>query len=190
MESNSSTILKQTDGTLYIEAFNHAPEGNNVISLNINSDGAPLTKSTKHSIWPVLATIVELDDSSRDKFENVIFLGFWLNKVKPPALFFEKCLVKLIELINISSNHNGKCYYQKNSIFLFDMSIINLKLIRFPIYFARSHANCRFACKVNDVKYQTIQWGIWLHKLCRKRRVFNSTSQANLSKYKCNYILI
>lgn len=79
MESYSSTISKQTDDTLYREAFNHAPKGKNVISLNINSDGAPLTKSSKHSILPVLATIVELDECSRHKFENVLFLGFWHN---------------------------------------------------------------------------------------------------------------
>jgi hypothetical protein len=66
-------LEKQTDGTIYNEASKN--KSDLIISLNINSDGAPLCESTKHNIWPLLATIVELDNSSREKFENMIFLG-------------------------------------------------------------------------------------------------------------------
>jgi hypothetical protein len=46
-----------------------------VISLNLNSDGAPITNSKNFSMWPLMATILELDQSTREKFQNIIFLG-------------------------------------------------------------------------------------------------------------------
>ena len=45
------------------------------ISLNINTDGAPLVKSTRFAMWPISATIVELNQSSSESFPNVILLG-------------------------------------------------------------------------------------------------------------------
>jgi hypothetical protein len=75
--SNSSSkeyiYEKKIDGSVYKEAC--CSKKNLVVSLTINSDGAPLCNSTKHNIWPVLATIVELEDTSREKFENMIVLG-------------------------------------------------------------------------------------------------------------------
>jgi hypothetical protein len=49
----------------------------------INTDGAPLVESRNFSIWPVLATVVELNQSSREKFTNIINLGIWLHSSKP-----------------------------------------------------------------------------------------------------------
>ena len=71
------------------------------ISLNINTDGAPLIKSRNFSMWPVLASIVELNQSSRESFKNVILLGLWLHKKKPKLNgFFSKCYEELIKLKN------------------------------------------------------------------------------------------
>ena len=47
----------------------------NYISLNINTDGAPLTSANNYSMWPVLATVVELEQKPRESFSNVLFLG-------------------------------------------------------------------------------------------------------------------
>ena len=72
-----------------------------IVSLNINSDGAPLTKYKSFSIWPVIGTIVELNHSSREKFENIILFGVWISRRKPLYNEFFKtvfeelsCLIK------------------------------------------------------------------------------------------------
>lgn len=73
-DTSEYVLEKQTDGSIYKE-YRGTNSSEIVVSLNINSDGAPLCESTKHNIWPLLATIVELENSSREKFENMIFLG-------------------------------------------------------------------------------------------------------------------
>ena len=47
----------------------------NYISLVINTDGAPITAFNSYSMWPVLATIVELDPNSRESFPKMLVLG-------------------------------------------------------------------------------------------------------------------
>ncbi len=69
------------------------------ISLNLNSDGAPLIKSRQFSLMPVVATIIELNQSSREKFQNMIILAIWLHNSKPSLdKFFKKAFEELIEL--------------------------------------------------------------------------------------------
>ena len=96
--SNSTQILNAFDGSIY----SNLPKNNSprelTISLNINSDGAPLVKSRSFSLWPLLGTIVELNQSSREKFDNIIIFGIWLNSNKPPQTFFEKAIEQLINL--------------------------------------------------------------------------------------------
>lgn len=71
----NSTVLKTPlDGSIYKnylkENSNHIP-----ISLVLNGDGAPLTNSKNFKLWPLTATVLELNQSSREKFENIIYLG-------------------------------------------------------------------------------------------------------------------
>jgi hypothetical protein len=71
-----------------------------VVSLNLNTDGAPITNSRGLTMWPVVATIVELNQTSRDKFNNLITIGLWLNAVKPNyQLFLLTALKEFIDKI-------------------------------------------------------------------------------------------
>lgn len=80
IKSASGQIANALDGSLYsnIEASDEI-----IVSFNLNTDGAPLLKSKNFSLWPVLATIVELDQPTREKFDNIIVLGIWLHSSKP-----------------------------------------------------------------------------------------------------------
>jgi len=84
------------DGLIYKEAINKVPANKLCVSLHVNTDGAPITSSTNYSLWPMLATIIELEPLSRESFKNMIFLGFWLGNNKPNyQLYTEKCTMKL-----------------------------------------------------------------------------------------------
>ena len=48
-----------------------------VLSFHLNTDGAPIINSKKASMWPVPGTIVELEQSTREKFENIIIFGMY-----------------------------------------------------------------------------------------------------------------
>ena len=49
-----------------------------VISFILSTDGAPLTTSKNYKMWPVFGTILELNQTSREKFDNIVFFGKYL----------------------------------------------------------------------------------------------------------------
>ena len=48
-----------------------------------NTDGKPLFKSSKYSVWPLYFVINELPFIDRLKQENMLLAGLWYGKVKP-----------------------------------------------------------------------------------------------------------
>ena len=73
------------------------------ISLCLNSDGAPLVVSKGMSLWPVIAKIIELPDNISESFENLIFVGLWLDNQKPAYdVFMSKCVETVLKAINSS----------------------------------------------------------------------------------------
>jgi hypothetical protein len=81
IESNSKSridnksMFDSVDGKLYKNAIRTIDKTHLCVSLNINTDGAPITTSTAHTLWPMLANIVELEPQCRESFKNLIFLG-------------------------------------------------------------------------------------------------------------------
>ncbi len=111
--AKSSNVLNSTPiGSLYYRKKVKDIENDTIVSLNINSDGAPITKYKSFSIWPVFGTIVELNDSSRERFENVILFGVWISRRKPLYnKFFATVFEELSGLINKNVNINGKLFF-------------------------------------------------------------------------------
>ena len=69
------------------------------ITLNIHTDGAPVVKTTKASLWPCLASIVELPPQIREKQTNILILCLWLSSIKPDVnLFMNDCIRQLVDL--------------------------------------------------------------------------------------------
>lgn len=58
------------------------------LSLLWNTDGVPVFKSSKFSIWPLYFVINELPFSERTKRENMRFAGLWFGDTKPFMLTF------------------------------------------------------------------------------------------------------
>jgi hypothetical protein len=88
IESNNKNKIESNhlsdciDGLIYKNNMKQYTQNEIIISLNLNTDGASLTNSQSFSIWPVIATIVELDPITRESFRNIIILGIWLGKKK------------------------------------------------------------------------------------------------------------
>lgn len=74
--------------------------GPNDITLSFNSDGVPLCKSSKMSMWPVQVCVNELPYRIRKK--NIMLCMLWYNKVKPPMNMFLEPFIN--ELIDLSEN--------------------------------------------------------------------------------------
>lgn len=74
------------DGSLYREKFENrfATNSQNVnVSFTWCTDGVPMFKSSKTSIWPFYLRINELPFSLRVKRENTILAGLWYGSSKP-----------------------------------------------------------------------------------------------------------
>lgn len=60
----------------------------NQLTLIVHCDGAPLIRSSKQSIWPLFASVVELPPPIREHQRNIILLALWASKRKPAANIF------------------------------------------------------------------------------------------------------
>ena len=108
------------DGKLYCEL---AKEGGPLsadfpynISLTWNTDGIPIFKSSKVSIWPMYLTINELPPKQRMQTENMILYGLWFGEAKPFMGGFTKPLVKALkdlETNGVDFTHDEQNYNSK-----------------------------------------------------------------------------
>ena len=84
--------------------------GNN-ISFILNTDGVPVFKSSKVSIWPLYLIINELPHHKRLAKENMLFAGMWFGDKKPAMWTFLKpfheLFSKLEQGVNFSVNGIG-----------------------------------------------------------------------------------
>ena len=72
------------DGILYSEWVNNGFLADiRNISFSLYTDGVPVFKSTKISMWPVYLTINEMPFKDRKKRENTLLLGYWYGNKKP-----------------------------------------------------------------------------------------------------------
>ena len=86
------------------------------VSFTWNTDGVPIFKSSKFSIWPFYLVINELPYKQRMQKENLLFCGLWFGESKPVMNLFSKpfmdSLIKLetegIEIEINKQKHTSK----------------------------------------------------------------------------------
>ncbi|CAF4838892.1 unnamed protein product [Rotaria socialis] len=112
-QHNVSPSSDVTSGSFYRKMA--SSEHSNTVTLILHSDGAPLVRSTKQSIWPFFASIVELPPPVRDYQANIILLSLWSSKRKPDVnVFLEKSINDIERLIN-----HGTAFYINNMEYRF-----------------------------------------------------------------------
>ncbi|KAJ8038200.1 hypothetical protein HOLleu_15545 [Holothuria leucospilota] len=106
-KKNDSNYEDIYDGEMYkshTTADGFLSDKNN-ISLMWYTDGVPLFKSSKYSMWPLYFTINELPFSQRMMKENMLFGGIWYGEAKPLFHLFLKpsieSLQKLYEGVDV-----------------------------------------------------------------------------------------
>lgn len=95
-----------TDGKLYKEFKNSlsADERKNFVTTAFNSDGSPVFKHSKCSLWPIQMTINELPFHVRTM--KPIVCGLWFGKDKPDMHTFLK---PFVEKMNALANEGVRC---------------------------------------------------------------------------------
>lgn len=94
------------DGRMYKEflAYLKPSERQQYITVNFNSDGAPLFKSSSYSIWPIFLQVNELPFHIRNSEQ--IVAGLWFGKNKPNMDIF---LDPFVDTMNELSSNGVKC---------------------------------------------------------------------------------
>ena len=88
------------DGDLYRSKWDVLSNQDN-ISLTMNTDGVPIFKSSKVSIWPLYFIINELPYKKRASRNNMILAGLWFGPSKGSMLTFLKPYHKsLLDIAN------------------------------------------------------------------------------------------
>ncbi|CAF4925855.1 unnamed protein product [Rotaria sp. Silwood1] len=91
----------------------------NTITIIIHTDGAPLIRSSKQSIWPCFASIVELPPPIREHQTNIMLLALWSAKVKPNVNVFLERTISDIEQLMTRGFWSGSSViypYDKNNL--------------------------------------------------------------------------
>ncbi|CAF0887295.1 unnamed protein product [Brachionus calyciflorus] len=115
IETNRNAKLRKIDqiecaidGSIYQKSIREKNENTIQVSISLNTDGCPINKSRSFNIWPLFGTILELNQSTRESFENILILGLRVNLEKPCyKLFFEKSVIKLKEILQKTLDYNG-----------------------------------------------------------------------------------
>ena len=80
------------------------------VSFTWNTDGVPVFKSSKFSIWPFYLAINELPFKQRIQKENLLFCGLWFGESKPNMNLYSKPMIdsfRKLETEGIAINING-----------------------------------------------------------------------------------
>lgn len=86
-----------THGRIYLSIRKQLQMKWSDITLTLNTDGAPVFKSARASVWPVLMMMNELEFNLR--FREVFIGGLWFAKEQPPASLFLKAFVEAFNRI-------------------------------------------------------------------------------------------
>lgn len=111
---NINTFIDVYDGDTYKILHNNKHENTILLTFNFNTDGAPISKSSKSSMWPIQLIINELPPKLR--FRYILLAGIWITKCEPKAQFMNLYMNVFIEQIcdlmtkGIVINVNGKKY--------------------------------------------------------------------------------
>lgn len=112
---NEHVISDRYDGEMYRDLSR--PGGilsdPNNFSFNFNSDGSPVFKSSRFSIWPIHLHLNELPPKMR--FQNVVLAGLWFGTQEPVmSIFLRPFVDQAITLASrgVSWRKNGTCVQQ------------------------------------------------------------------------------
>ncbi|XP_066584839.1 uncharacterized protein [Prorops nasuta] len=110
-ETKRNVISDVYDGSIYKFWVNNGFLSNpHNISFSWYTDGVPVFKSSKISMWPFFLTINELPFKMRKLKQNTLLIGLWFGDKKPnPNLFmlqFKDELLKIAEGVKVTIHEN------------------------------------------------------------------------------------
>ncbi|CAC5355103.1 unnamed protein product [Mytilus coruscus] len=97
--SNSKCPIKDICDGEYYKMITSDNNSSNHLTFLWKTDGVPLFKSSKTSIWPFFLAINELPFKIRRIPENLLLVGLWIGPKKPEMLTFLKPFIEDLQLL-------------------------------------------------------------------------------------------
>ena len=72
----------------------------NNLALSLSTDGVPLYKSSKLSLWPIYLVVLNLPAHIRMNAENMLLCGVWLGSTKPIVNLLLKPITKFLQRLS------------------------------------------------------------------------------------------
>lgn len=88
---STAKLQDLTDGALYRKMRSEQKMRWSDLTLTLNTDGSPVFKSSKGSVWPIQVTVNELPVPLR--WKNILIAAVWFSKEHPPTHLFLKAFV-------------------------------------------------------------------------------------------------
>lgn len=130
-DSNSADhVTDITDGALYKE-FRSNLKSRDAITLTLSSDGSPIFKSSKYSMWPVQLSLNELPVHMRHK--NLLMSALWYGQEKPDMTLLLSPVVREMEKLannSVKWMSRGKTFHSKVNKPSFVFSHVVFLLVR------------------------------------------------------------
>lgn len=112
------------------------------LSLAWNTDGGPIFKSSKSSMWPVMCMINELPMKMRR--ENIMLTALWFGEYKPDMSVFLKPFVDECNVLSSTGLQWMHIGVEKN------------------IKSVPTGVQCRFGGQTDCTKFGPVQWILWM----------------------------
>lgn len=158
-KKNAANFEDIYDGYVYNSLPTDFLANHNNITFTWNSDGVPLFKSSKISIWPLYFMINELPYSLRIKKENMILAGLWFGPHKPLVNMFLEVFRKDLQKL-----YRGVTFVVANMIDTLRVRALILggtcDLCAKATFLNIQQFNSKFGCpncKIETIRYENVQ---------------------------------
>lgn len=128
--SAADHVTDITDGALYKE-FRSNLKSRDAITLTLSSDGSPVFKCSKYSMWPVQLSLNELPVHMRHK--NLLMSALWYGQDKPDMTLLLSPVVREVEKLannSVTWTSRGKTFHSKVKKTSFVFSHVIFLLLR------------------------------------------------------------
>lgn len=107
--SNSDLITDITTGAAYKTLRQKVALGQSDLTLTFNTDGSPIFKSSKTSVWPIQFTVNELPPSVR--LHHPTLAALWFGKCHPDmSAFLTKFVDEVNNMIPVAWTHGDRSH--------------------------------------------------------------------------------
>lgn len=171
------------DGQLYQEEVRNGFLSNSNISFMWNSDGVPVFKSKKFSIWPLYLVINELPYKIRYKRANVVLAGLWFGPNKPDPNCFIRSYVE--DFRKIYTGFNVQVHFQREPVYIRGKLLLGTCDLPAKSTFLNIKSfNGEYGCPACEFTGETIRLPDETRKFCyRYAEQFNKRTIENISNH-------